>query len=262
MTYNRALKRLDPSIIDPTKLHGVSLYNIWVSGAVGGLASWTVSAPAELIKCRTQLHEGARTTNSWAVFKHVWKRHGLKGLYRAGAVTSLRDSVGYGFYFSSYELCRRYFASSHTTSQSGAADFDVLVSGGIAGIVTWASIYPLDVVKTRTQAEGWIYRQGRQKKVSRSSSLAIARGIFREEGLRALYRGLTICSVRAFFVNAIQVHLHSFPVFSHMLTSCSGTHMKSLWHSSLPSISHNRNASPQDQFLTPNRETSFLHQST
>jgi solute carrier family 25 (mitochondrial carnitine/acylcarnitine transporter), member 20/29 len=223
---------LDPSIKDPTKLHHVFLHKIWVAGAIGGLASWVVSAPSELIKCRTQLHEGTKTT-SLIIFKHIWKTHGLQGVYLGGAVTGLRDSVGYGFYFSSYELCRRLFASQHTKSEPGAADFDIVVSGGIAGIITWASIYPLDVIKTRIQAEGCRDTQTRRGLVSQASSLTVARKVFKVEGLKAFYRGLTICSMRAFFVNAIQVLHHPSPVSPHMLTPSSGTLMRRSWDFSL-----------------------------
>ena len=234
MTYNRCLKGLDPSITDPTKLSGVSLSRIWVAGATGGLASWIVSAPSELVKCRTQLHNGAGT-NSLDIFKHVWRRHGLQGLYLGGAVTSVRDSVGYGFYFSSYELCRRLFASQRTTSEFARADVDVLVSGGIAGIITWASIYPLDVVKTRIQATGWRDRRTRPSEFSKGSSAAMAKSIFEAEGLRPFYCGLTVCSVRAFFVNAIQVFSVLLSL-SLTLTSCSGTLMKRLWRFCLPRL--------------------------
>jgi solute carrier family 25 (mitochondrial carnitine/acylcarnitine transporter), member 20/29 len=208
MSFNRSLKRLDPSITDPTKLNHVNLSKIWFAGALGGLASWVVSAPSELIKCRTQLHRGSKS-NSLVILMHVWKEHGLRGLYLGGPVTSVRDSVGYGFYFSTYELCRRKFASQHPISKSEAADLDVLVSGGIAGIVTWASIYPLDVIKTRIQAEGWKDRWTKRNRFSRNS-FAMGRILFKEEGLQALYRGLTVCSIRAFFVNAIQVFFSFF----------------------------------------------------
>jgi solute carrier family 25 (mitochondrial carnitine/acylcarnitine transporter), member 20/29 len=229
------LKMLDHPILDPTKLHHVSLHKIWVAGAVGGLASWVVSAPSELIKCRTQLHRGAKT-NSLIAFKHVWERCGLRGLYLGGVVTGVRDSVGYGFYFSSYELCRRLFAFRHATPETHAAEFDVLVSGGIAGIVTWASIYPLDVIKTRIQAEGWKDKPMQRTHSVERGTLAIAKQLFEREGLRAFYSGLTVCSVRAFFVNAIQVLSRPSDVASHMLTSRSGILTKRLWHISRPPI--------------------------
>ncbi len=218
MSYNRSLKTLVPSITDPTNLHHVGLTNIWFAGAVGGLLSWVVSAPSELIKCRTQLHEGSKM-NSWTTCMTVWQSHGVQGLYLGGVTTILRDSIGYAFYFSSYELCRRLFAHRRLKSDSSARDFDILVSGGIAGIITWASIYPLDVIKTRIQAEGWQIGQTDKHQFSRSSTVVMARKIFMAEGIVAFYRGLAVCSVRAFFVNAIQVVLllPQYSSFAHCL---------------------------------------------
>lgn len=235
VTYNRCLKLLDPSITDPTKLRHVNLDAIWIAGAIGGLATWVVSAPSELIKCRTQLHEGAAgKANSLRTFEHVWKRHGLRGLYLGGGITSVRDAVGYGFYFSSYELCRRAFAAGREIDDCDVGDIEVLVSGGMAGIVTWASIYPLDVIKTRIQAEAW--KEGRTEgyQPSRDGTMTKAMRIWREDGLRAFYRGLIICSVRAFLVNAIQVlSIILLPLLTCSLL-VSGILMSSLWHFSIP----------------------------
>lgn len=203
MTYNLSLKRLDPSIEDPTKLNHVSLSKICFAGAVGGLASWIVSAPSELIKCHTQLQP--TTKSSWRTLKHVWGSQGVRGLYLGGNATILRDSVGYSFYFSSYELCKRLFASKHANPASDATDLEVLVSGGTAGIITWASIYPLDVIKTRIQAEGLCVARSHQEELGRGKTVAMAKSIFIKEGSMAFYRGLIVCSVRAFFVNAVQV---------------------------------------------------------
>ena len=87
---------MDPSIADVTKLDKVSLGTIWTAGAAGGLASWLVSAPSEVVKCRAQLEVGGKAS-SFAVAEDVWKLKGVKGFYYGGLVTSLRDSVGYGF---------------------------------------------------------------------------------------------------------------------------------------------------------------------
>lgn len=95
VSYNRARILLEPSFIHSTPLKSTDFLKIWTAGAVGGLATWVVSAPTELIKCRTQLsYEGL---SSWAVTKEVWREGGLRGLYFGGGVTSIRDAVGYGF---------------------------------------------------------------------------------------------------------------------------------------------------------------------
>lgn len=90
----------------------------------------------------------------------------------------------------------------------------VLISGGIAGVITWASIFPLDVIKTRVQTQvlhspsitsseqaTLLSTETAQK---RMSSMQIARAAYQNEGAGVFFRGLGVCSVRAFVVNAVQ----------------------------------------------------------
>lgn len=95
------------------------------------------------------------------------------------------------------------------------AALKVLFCGGIAGIVTWGSVFPLDMIKTRLQAQTMhdhtvsatapeqqgLLRPQRQT----LNSFQMARAVYRAEGLQAFYRGLGVCSIRAFIVNAVQV---------------------------------------------------------
>ncbi|KAK2045110.1 mitochondrial carrier [Colletotrichum somersetense] len=201
-----------------------SLWTTWLAGAVGGLATWVVSTPTELIKCRAQL--SSPPTSSWAITRDAWRAEGLRGLYFGGTVTALRDSIGYGFYFWSYELATRWMGVGgdgleETDMRNEAAK--VLLCGGLAGIVTWASIFPLDVIKTRVQmqafealtpaegspllgAQGTQQQQQQQRSQShkRAGAVQVAKAAYREGGMRVFFRGLTICSVRAFVVNAVQ----------------------------------------------------------
>lgn len=87
---------MDPSITDPTNPLGVPLYKLWIAGAAGGLASWSISSPTEYIKCRAQL-DNRHEVSSWAVAKDIVRTRGWSGLYYGGGITSARDSIGYGF---------------------------------------------------------------------------------------------------------------------------------------------------------------------
>ncbi|KAI1608436.1 MC family mitochondrial carrier protein [Exophiala viscosa] len=237
MTFNRSLKLMDPSIFDYTKLAGVDLGKIWVAGAIGGLASFVVSAPSELIKCRAQLVVDGQGS-SYAVFKDIWKHGGLRGLYYGGTITSLRDAFGYGWYFWSYELSKRLLLSRQPDPFVSPTASDVLISGGIAGVITWVSIYPLDVIKTRLQTEpawhperqGLLPADGAVRHRA-PTSLDVAREIWRSGGIGGFYRGVGICSLRAFFVNAIQVGvaLSNWPLVTNI--DDSGTLMKESWRS-------------------------------
>ncbi|KAM0511735.1 hypothetical protein ACHAPE_009525 [Trichoderma viride] len=180
----------------------------WTAGAMGGLAVWVVSAPTELIKCRAQMSTPA--TSSWTIFKQILRTDGVKGLYHGGVVTALRDSIGYGFYFWTYELAHRYWPAAATAGDTASGRREtskVLLCGGIAGIATWASVFPLDVIKSRLQTQQYppsvlAYRGIASKE--RGGAWRIAKDTYREGGIRPFFRGLSICSVRAFLVNAIQ----------------------------------------------------------
>lgn len=105
---------------------------------------------------------------------------------------------------------------------SNYAAMKVLLCGGIAGIVTWGSVFPLDMIKTRLQAQTMYDNKSsatttEQQVLLRPQrrglrSLQMAREVYRAEGLHAFYRGLGVCSIRAFIVNAVQVCLSSISI--------------------------------------------------
>jgi len=212
VTYNRSLKLFgdDPAVPQ-------SLFKVWGAGAVGGLATFVVSAPTELVKCRAQV--ALNPVSSWAIARDTWRQEGIRGLYYGGAITSVRDAVGYGFYFWSYEQAKRATVSPHDSDSQAA--LKIMLCGGLAGIVTWASIFPLDVVKTRVQTQvtrilpltGLEEEQrllsgdveaSKTRSTRRLNSVQIARHAYKTEGLAVFFRGLGICSIRAFVVNAVQ----------------------------------------------------------
>jgi solute carrier family 25 carnitine/acylcarnitine transporter 20/29 len=211
-TYNRSLGFLHEEYTQPS-----NLTKIWAAGALGGLASFIISAPTELIKCRAQVVQvssaSPTSTSSLTIAKDILHQHGIRGLYFGGAVTSIRDAVGYGFYFWSYELSKRFLNSDNESDSSQQAGMKILLAGGIAGVVTWASIFPLDVVKTRVQTQAFSAPPSfaaneesalLRKPFRRKGALEIARQAYANEGVAVFFRGLGICSVRAFIVNAVQ----------------------------------------------------------
>lgn len=214
MTYNRCNAYLTPGY-DPNAGYNAvvpSLGTAFVAGMVGGLATWIVSTPTELIKCREQV--STTPISSLALTKSVLKAEGIKGLYRGGTVTVLRDSFGYGVYFWAYEYSTRLLAAQVGSDHGPQVEaMKVLLCGGISGVVSWTSVFPLDVLKTRIQTQlpqpseaqpllGSAMPGVAQE--NRMGALRMARKVYAEEGAAAFFRGLGICSVRAFVVNAAQ----------------------------------------------------------
>jgi solute carrier family 25 carnitine/acylcarnitine transporter 20/29 len=113
--------------------------------------------------------------------------------------------------FWSYELSKQAWSSPDDSDRETA--MKVLLCGGLAGVITWASIFPLDVIKTRVQTQVLhvLVQHGEQSSLlgaetprTRLSSVDIARQAYRTEGAGVFFRGLGICSIRAFVVNAVQ----------------------------------------------------------
>ncbi|KAH8167788.1 hypothetical protein CIB48_g471 [Xylaria polymorpha] len=202
---------------------GSNLSTIWLAGAVGGLAIWIVSTPTELIKCQAQSASSPTTrtyapSSSWGIACAVLRAEGVRGLYRGGVVTALRDSIGYGFYFGAYKLSERIIsaklASWSASAGNGSGNGEewmqktagVLLGGGIAGVVSWASIYPLDLIKTLVQSQPPLDTAAVPllRTADRKGATQIAKELYREKGMLVFFQGLGLCSLRAFVVNAVQ----------------------------------------------------------
>lgn len=254
-TYNQSLLLLSPP---PSHLNAVqdaflattpAFYPYWshfTAGCIAGLATFVISTPTELIKCRTQvahdtnpspvlLNSTAYPYSSWSIARTIYQQSGLRGFYHGGMITSIRDAVGYGFYFLAYEASKDIWDAiasnafdntleNRSTGTIGAAR--ILLCGGVAGVVTWVSIFPLDVIKTRVQTQTILkpvnlaacepnirtgllnqnintWHTGSQVEAPRNT-WSITREAYRTAGIRVFFRGMTVCCVRAFIVNAVQ----------------------------------------------------------
>ncbi|KAK7205298.1 solute carrier family 25 member 45 [Myxozyma melibiosi] len=188
------------------------IVNVFGAGTVAGLSTFVISAPIENVKCRAQAtHSGALGgsaagagagevgKSSWKVAKEVYKFEGFRGFFKGGLVTGFRDGFGYGVYFWAYNAAK---GAKLVEEESGWQHVvHLLLAGGIAGCATWASIFPLDVIKTRYQTQP-VSPTGQPLKYS--STWDCAKKSFAEGGVRVFFSGLKVCLVRAFLVNAIQ----------------------------------------------------------
>ncbi|KIK50350.1 hypothetical protein GYMLUDRAFT_101310 [Collybiopsis luxurians FD-317 M1] len=141
-----------------------TMSQIALAGAGCGAISSIITTPTELIKIRQQ--SLVTPTSARQVAWDIFKRSGVRGLYRGGTSTILRDS-GYGAYFWAYEATCRYLNSSASSAARSSEtslvvhEFDhqpnqsswvtLLTAGAVAGIAGWVFTFPFDVVKTRMQ---------------------------------------------------------------------------------------------------------------
>ncbi|KAG8514418.1 Solute carrier family 25 member 47, partial [Galemys pyrenaicus] len=195
--------------------------DVTLSGFASGLVRVFLTSPTEVAKVRlqtqAQLQQRRRSASGLAAVPPVCavapaspgpgpryhgplhclatvaREEGLRGLYKGSSALLLRDGHSFATYFLSYAiLSERLTPVGHSQPDV----LGVLVAGGCAGVLAWAVATPMDVIKSRLQADG----QGRQRYRGLLHCLVTS---VREEGPRVLFKGLALNCCRAFPVNMV-----------------------------------------------------------
>ncbi|XP_063580354.1 solute carrier family 25 member 48 isoform X1 [Pongo abelii] len=122
----------------------------------------------------------------------IVRNEGLAGLYRGASAMLLRDVPGYCLYFIPYVFLSEWITPEACTGPSPCA---VWLAGGVAGAISWGTATPMDVVKSRLQADG-VYLN-KYKGVLDCISQS-----YQKEGLKVFFRGITVNAVRGFPMSA------------------------------------------------------------
>jgi len=130
--------------------------------------------------------------------RYIIRTQGIRGLYKGGITMFLRDVPSFGLYSLTYEYLTALIQRKGWSDSKGLfADF---IAGGCAGSLCWMSIMPLDVAKSRYQAD---------LKKEFKGCLDCALKSYREEGITVFYRGALVTCIRAFPVNAVSFVVYS-----------------------------------------------------
>jgi Mitochondrial carrier protein. len=116
-------------------------------------------------------------------------------VFRGLGTTICREIPGFGTYFYSYELMTR---TSGNNGEPGPpiGTFHMMLAGGLSGTVSWVLTYPIDVIKSRLQADGCngVYKY--------TGFMDCLKKSVASEGYGVLTRGLNSTILRAFPTNA------------------------------------------------------------
>ncbi|KAM9294039.1 solute carrier family 25 member 47 [Gastrophryne carolinensis] len=185
--------------IKPSKL------DIFLSGYVAGGAQALVSYPADMAKVRLQTQVSPPVSSTGALLTPprysgplhclltVVREEGISGLYRGCSALMFRDCHSFATYFLSYSVLREWLVPAEP---SNPEFLGILLAGGLAGVLGWTIGTPMDVIKSRLQADGVTQRRYR-------GILHCITDSVRSEGVRVLFKGLSLNCIRAFPVNMV-----------------------------------------------------------
>ncbi|KAI0733037.1 mitochondrial carrier [Fomitopsis betulina] len=169
------------------------------SGIFAGVANGVVSGPVEHIRIRLQTQSATSPTYAgpWDAIKKIYSAHGVAGIYKGQVVTLWRESLGYGIYFLVYEKLMQREMTRKGIRRDQVNPANAVLFGAASGYALWAIIYPIDMIKSRIQTDGFSPSEGQKYK----STLDCARTIWRTEGMGAFMRGLGPTLIRSPFAN-------------------------------------------------------------
>ncbi|XP_011880293.1 PREDICTED: mitochondrial ornithine transporter 1 [Vollenhovia emeryi] len=174
-----------------------SFSNAWAGFFAAFFSSLTL-CPTELIKCKLQAMREVEQTQAttatrkstklhigpWNLTRQILREQGVRGMFTGLSSTIAREMPGYFFFFGGYEGTRELLAAKGQSRQDIGWQ-KTMVAGAVGGAMLWLAIYPADVVKSRIQVQNL-----------KTPALIVFNDIVRQEGIGALYNGLTPTLIR------------------------------------------------------------------
>ncbi|KAG7270823.1 hypothetical protein CRUP_031188 [Coryphaenoides rupestris] len=186
-----------------------------VSAGLAGFTAITATNPIWLIKTRLQLdarNRGERQMSALDCMRRVYRADGLRGFYRgmSASYAGISETV---IHFVIYEGIKRRLldakAAQHMDNEEEEASKDasdfvgMMLAAATSKTCATTIAYPHEVIRTRLREEGSKYRSFFQTLTT----------VPREEGYRALYRGLTTHLVRQIPNTAIMMCTYELVVY-------------------------------------------------
>ncbi|POW11741.1 hypothetical protein PSTT_01878 [Puccinia striiformis] len=152
-----------------------------LAGSMAGAVNSVLASPVEMFKIRMQAQYG-KSNDLREVVRLMWQEWGFRqGIMRGFWVTVVREIPAYAGFYTGFEVSKRAFQKRYGSEQILPV-WTLLCSGAMGGIGYWTCCYPLDVIKSRVQMA---------EQPPRGNYIADTwRTICKEEGARALFRGL------------------------------------------------------------------------
>lgn len=186
--HYKKLLQSDPNI-------PLSLPHHYLAGSMAGLTTVPIVCPIEQVKARLQVQYWDKSTIQYRgpidCVRQLVRNNGLPGLYQ-GVVATALFRVQMGFYFGSFEQYKQLLARHYPAMNGMVATF---LSGAMAANTLWLIAFPTDLIKNKMMAQRDVHPR------KYTSVRQCAREVYRAEGWRGFYRGLTPCMLRSMPTN-------------------------------------------------------------
>ena len=167
-----------------------------VCGGVAGAFTSIFLTPIELVKCKMQVPIQSSTVvrpqGTFNIIASIYRHQGLAGFWRGQLGTLIRESGGCVAWFGSNEGMKRYFRKRRNIGEEGTLPVqELMAAGAVAGMSYNLLFFPADTIKSQMQTEDVRLAGGKR------TFLSVGSALYRQQGLKGLYRGCGITVARS-----------------------------------------------------------------
>lgn len=176
-----------------------------LSKVIGSASSASATHSSKLLSNNlSSTVDGPKALGPFQIVQQLVKKGGFSSLYAGYRYMIFRDIIGSGIYFGVYESMRSA-VSLLVFNSPESHPLSVAIGGALSGMVCWASIYPLDTLKSRYQRDVITYVLSKptdsQSQVTTSNRKLLEypkypKFKFKELFHKNMYSGLSVSMVR------------------------------------------------------------------
>ncbi|KAK6465339.1 mitochondrial carrier domain-containing protein [Scheffersomyces coipomensis] len=168
----------------------------FIAGGVAGAVSRTVVSPFERAKILLQV-QGPGSNHAYqgmfpTIFK-MYREEGWRGLFRGNLLNCIRIFPYSAVQFAVFEKCKEIMLDQRPHNKHNLNVYERLMGGSLAGIVSVAVTYPLDLIRARiTIQTASLSKLDRAKLTKPPTVLSTCKEVIKNEGgVLGLYKGIT-----------------------------------------------------------------------
>eukprot|EP00761_Pharyngomonas_kirbyi_P012668 gb/GECH01012695.1/.p1 GENE.gb/GECH01012695.1/~~gb/GECH01012695.1/.p1 ORF type:complete len:320 (+),score=21.19 gb/GECH01012695.1/:1-960(+) len=178
------------------------LQGLLVGSVSRGLVA-VMTCPIVVVKTRFEYSRGPAKSKFFQTLYSIGRNEGMSGLFRGVLATLVRDAPYSGVYVGVYNYAKTPVARMYNEPSTSAAKV-TLTCGAFAATVSTMCTHPFDVIRTRLQLQHFGISPVTEPNSAQYSGVRkTAVRIFRDEGTRGLFRGLSLRIVKRSISSAI-----------------------------------------------------------
>ena len=170
-------------------LSNLQMFNIGIF--TGILEAFIFMTPSEVLKVYN-INNKSTISNS---VKDIYLQRGITGFWAGAISTSIKQGITQGMTFLTVGKTRDYIKDNYNILKPYSGFLGGFIGGSLAVLVN----NPLDVIKTRQQSNA-----------QSVNNINLLKSIYRKEGIKGLYEGAIIRSIRLGLLQAITFYIYDF----------------------------------------------------